>query len=117
MEIEDFAEPEIAVTAAITAALFSPRARKVMRKGLVYGMAGVLAAGDIVTSFAKSVGQGVQQAGEVAVQEARKTVEQASEKTEPETSEKAETAPTPRRKPATKAETAKATAGAGGRSA
>jgi hypothetical protein len=117
MEIEDFAEPEIAVTAALTAALFSPRARKVMRKGLVYGMAGILAAGDVATSFAKSVGQGVQQAGEVAVQEARKTVGQGDEKTEAEASEKAETAPASRRKPATKAETTKTTAGAGGRSA
>jgi hypothetical protein len=117
MEIEDFAEPEIAVTAALTAALFSPRARKVMRKGLVYGMAGILAAGDVATSFAKSVGQGVQQAGEVAVQEARKTVGQGDEKTEAEASEKAETAPASRRKPATKAENAKTTAGAGGRSA
>lgn len=62
MEPGDFVEPEIAVTAAVAAAIFSPRARKVMRKGLVYGMAGVLVASDTVTSFAKSVGQGVQHA-------------------------------------------------------
>lgn len=62
MEPGDFAEPEIAVTAAVTAALFSPRMRKLIRKGLVYGMAGVLTAGDTLTSFAKSVGQGMQQA-------------------------------------------------------
>lgn len=63
MDPENFVEPEIAVTAAITAALFSPRARKVIRKGLVYGMAGILAVGDTFTSFAKSFGQGMQQAG------------------------------------------------------
>lgn len=63
MEPGDFAEPEIAVTAAVTAALFSPRARKLIRKGLVYGMAGVLTAGDTLASFAKSVSQGMQQAG------------------------------------------------------
>lgn len=62
MEPGDFVEPEIAVTAAVTAAILSPRARKVMRKGLVYGMAGILVASDTVTSFAKSVGQGVQHA-------------------------------------------------------
>jgi hypothetical protein len=62
MEIQDFAEPEIAITAAVAAAIFSPRARKVARKGLVYGMAGILAAGDAVNTFAHSVGQGIQQA-------------------------------------------------------
>lgn len=64
MEFEDFVEPEIAVTAAVVAAIFSPRVRNAVRKGLVYGIAGVLTAGDTVTSFAKSVGQGVQQASE-----------------------------------------------------
>lgn len=63
MEPGDFVEPEIAVTAAVTAALLSPRARKVMRKGLVYGMAGILTAGDTLASFAKGVGQGMQKAG------------------------------------------------------
>ena len=63
MEPADFVEPEIAVTAAITAAICSPRARKVMRKGLVYGMAGILTAGDVVTTFARSIRQGAEQAG------------------------------------------------------
>ncbi|GLV60780.1 hypothetical protein KDH_75990 [Dictyobacter sp. S3.2.2.5] len=63
MEPADFVEPEIAVTAAITAAICSPRARKAMRKGLVYGIAGVLTAGDVVTSFARSMRQGVEQTG------------------------------------------------------
>lgn len=62
MDPESFVEPEIAVTAAITAVLFSPRARKVIRKGLVYGIAGILTVGETVTSFAKNVGQGMQQA-------------------------------------------------------
>ncbi len=118
MEIEDFVEPEIAVTAALTAALFSPRARKVMRKGLVYGMAGILAAGDVVTSFAKSVSQGVQQAGEAAVQEARKTVSQVGEgEKEAEANAAGEPVSAARRKTTTKTESTKATAGAGGRSA
>ncbi|GCE07394.1 hypothetical protein [Dictyobacter aurantiacus] len=63
MEPADFVEPEIAVTAAITAAICSPGARKAMRKGLVYGIAGVLTAGDVVTSFARSMRQGVEQTG------------------------------------------------------
>jgi hypothetical protein len=75
MEPENFIEPEIAVTAAITAALFSPRARKVMRKGLVYGMAGILAVGETFTSFAKSVGQGMQQASMPVTSEGQETKE------------------------------------------
>ena len=62
MALDDFAEPEVAVAAAVAAAVFSPRARNVMRKGLVYGLAGVLVASDTITTFAKSVGRGVQQA-------------------------------------------------------
>lgn len=69
MEPGDFAEPEIAVTAAITALICSPRARKVIRKGLVYGMAGILTVGDTFTSFAKSVGQGMQQTNPAQKQE------------------------------------------------
>ncbi|MGH2507663.1 MAG: hypothetical protein ACRDHZ_09720 [Ktedonobacteraceae bacterium] len=71
MDPESFVEPEIAVTAAITAALFSPRARRVMRKGLVYGMAGILTVGETVTSFARSVGQGMQQASMSATNDGR----------------------------------------------
>lgn len=63
MALEDYLEPEVAVTAAVTAALFSPKARKLIRRGAVYGMAGILKAGDAVAAFASSVRQGVQEAG------------------------------------------------------
>lgn len=63
MALEDYLEPEVAVAAAVTAVLFSPRARKIIRRGAVYGMAGLLKAGDAVTAFAGSVRQGVQEAG------------------------------------------------------
>ncbi|WP_338257944.1 hypothetical protein [Dictyobacter halimunensis] len=59
-------EPEIAVTAAVVAALFSPRARKLIRQGLVYGTAGVLMAGDAINSFARNVGRGFAQTGQEA---------------------------------------------------
>ena len=61
MKAEDFAEPEIAVTAAVTAALFSPGVRRMIRKGLVYGVAGLLTAGDTLATFAKGVAHGVQE--------------------------------------------------------
>ncbi|GHO73927.1 hypothetical protein KSD_16980 [Ktedonobacter sp. SOSP1-85] len=69
MDAENFLEPEVATTAIITAALFSPRVRKVIRKGVVYGAAGVLVAGDVVTSFARSLGRGMQVAASTAAQQ------------------------------------------------
>jgi hypothetical protein len=61
MELEDYLEPEIAVTAAVTAAVFSQRGRQILRRGAVYGLAGALMVGDAITSFARSVGQGFRQ--------------------------------------------------------
>jgi Pyruvate/2-oxoacid:ferredoxin oxidoreductase gamma subunit len=77
MALEDYLEPEIAVTAAVTAAVFSPRARKVIRRGAVYGLAGILAASDAITSFSRNVKQGIQEASTAAVEATRRTVEEA----------------------------------------
>lgn len=112
MALDDFAEPEIAVTAAVTAAIFSPRARKVIRKGLVYGMAGILVAGDTVASLTKSVGRGIQQAGTAATQAAQDAMQQGQEESRAETEEVKEDSSsaktsTPRRKTASKTEAAK----------
>ena len=63
MEFDDYLEPEIAVTAVVTAVVFSPGARRLLRRGVVYGLAGALMAGDAITSFARSIGRGVQEAG------------------------------------------------------
>ena len=46
MALEDFLEPEVGIAVALTAAIGSPRVRKVLRKGAVYGLAGILAAKD-----------------------------------------------------------------------
>lgn len=62
MALEDYFETEVGVAVAATAALFSPRVRKVLRRGAVYGVAGALMAGDAVVGFAKGVGRGAQQA-------------------------------------------------------
>ena len=61
MDLEDFLEPEVAVTAAVAAAIFSPQGRSWLRKGLVYATAGVLIAGDAMTSLTRNVSQGAQQ--------------------------------------------------------
>lgn len=66
MALEDFTDPEVAVVAAVAAAVFSPKVRGWLRRGAVYSMAGVLVAGDAISSVARNVGQGVQRAGATA---------------------------------------------------
>ena len=75
MEFDDYLQPEIAVTAAVTAVVFSPGARKLLRRGVVYGLAGALMAGDAITSFGRSI-RGVQEAG--ATLQSRAEQQQAS---------------------------------------
>lgn len=66
MDAEDFLEPEIAVAAAVVAAVTSPQVRGFLRRGAVLGLAGVIAAGDAVTTFGKGVTRGVQHAADGA---------------------------------------------------
>lgn len=61
LELDDFLETEVAAAVAATAALFSPRVRKVLRRGLVYTVAGGLIAGEVATSAARGISRGVQQ--------------------------------------------------------
>lgn len=98
MALDDYFEPEVAVTAVVTAALFSPRARKLIRRGAVYGMAGLLRAGDAVTAFAGSVKQGVQEARNSTAQHAPHTAHQA--KAEAVTTEAPSTNTTHKKAPA-----------------
>ena len=58
MALEDFLDSEVAVAVAATAALASPRVRGVLRRGAVYGLAGVLTAGDMISSFARGAARG-----------------------------------------------------------
>jgi hypothetical protein len=77
MALEDYMEPEIAVTAAVTAAVFSPQGRKVIRRSAVYGLAGLLVAGDAIASFSRNIKHGIQDASNAAIQATRRTVEEA----------------------------------------
>jgi hypothetical protein len=54
-------EREVAMAVAATAAAMSPRAREAVRKGAVYGLAGMLKAGDVVVGTAKGAARGAQQ--------------------------------------------------------
>jgi hypothetical protein len=66
MDLEDFWEPEVAVvagiTAAVTAAAASPRVRQVLRRGAVYGLAGLMIAGDKIADAARGVASTARQA-------------------------------------------------------
>ena len=60
MALDDFADPRVGIAAAATATLMSPRARNVLRRGVVYGVAGAMKAADAVSSAAKNVAQEAQ---------------------------------------------------------
>ncbi len=62
MALEDYMEPEVGVAVALTAAIASPGVRNVLRRGAVYGLVGILMAGDAVSTLAQGVKRGVQQA-------------------------------------------------------
>ena len=64
MDADDFLEPEVAVAVAVTAAVCSPPVRKVLRTGLVYGLAGLIIARDKVSNAAAVVKKNVQQAAQ-----------------------------------------------------
>jgi hypothetical protein len=66
MAMDDYLEPEVmvavAVTATVTAAVASPPVRKALRKGAVYGLAGLLTLGDKVYALAQDLAHNAQQA-------------------------------------------------------
>jgi hypothetical protein len=61
MALDDFIEPEVAIAVAVTAAVASPPVRKAVRTGAVYGLAGLLMAGDKIAALSRSAARGAQQ--------------------------------------------------------
>ncbi len=57
MDLDDVLDPRTAAAVAVTTVLFSPRVRRIVRRGTIYGVAGLLAAG----KFARRLPQRVQQ--------------------------------------------------------
>jgi hypothetical protein len=55
MDLDDYLEPEVMIAVAVTAAVASPPVRRVMRRGLVYGLAGLLTVGDKLAAGARTV--------------------------------------------------------------
>ena len=64
MALDDFLDSEVGVAVAATAVALSPRARRLLRRGAVYGVAGALKATDVVTATARGVASGVSSQGE-----------------------------------------------------
>ena len=64
MALDDFLDSEVAVAVAATAVAMSPRARRLVRRGAVYGVAGALKATDVVTAAARGVAHGVSAQGD-----------------------------------------------------
>ena len=60
MARDDGAEAKVAAAVAVTAVVFSPRVRGLLRRGAVHGLAGVLTAGDALAAFARGVSRGAQ---------------------------------------------------------
>lgn len=61
MALDDFVNPEVGIAVAATALVTSPAARNVMRRGLVYGLAGVMRLGDAASSTARGMADNAQQ--------------------------------------------------------
>jgi hypothetical protein len=70
MDLDDFWEPEMAVTAGVaavvTAAVASPRVRKALRQGAVYGLAGLMIAGDKIAGAARGLASAAPKAAAAA---------------------------------------------------
>jgi hypothetical protein len=66
MALDDYLDSEVAIAVAATAVALSPRVRRVVRRGAVYGVAGALKATDVVTAAARGVASGVSSQGERA---------------------------------------------------
>jgi hypothetical protein len=59
MPLENYAEPEVAVTAVVVGAAASPSLRHVVRRSLIYGLAGTLIAYDRSAAAVRGVFHGV----------------------------------------------------------
>jgi hypothetical protein len=61
MGIDDYVNAETGLLTAATAAAVSPRARELMRRGAVYGIAGAMRAGDVVAAAARGAVRGARE--------------------------------------------------------
>ena len=86
MDVDDLVASEVVVAVAATAVVFSSRMRRMARRGLVYGVAGALSAGDMLSSFGKGVAGGVQGAAQSMQAKGEEPSKQSDSETPSETS-------------------------------
>lgn len=77
MALEDFMDSEVGIAVAATAVVLSPQVRNFVRRGLVYGMAGVLKAGDTLSGAAQGVASEIQQTAASGMNAAQQTTNEA----------------------------------------
>ncbi len=61
MGIDDYLETRTAAAAATAAAVVSPKARDLLRRGVVYTLAGVLRAGDVTIAAGRGAVRGAKE--------------------------------------------------------
>ncbi len=83
MSLDDLLEPEVLIVAGVTAAVVSPPVRKVLHKGAVLGLAGLLIAGDKIAAAARGIGQGAQRMASSGTNGTSGTTEAAAPATHP----------------------------------
>jgi hypothetical protein len=71
MALDDYVEPEVAIAVAVTVAVASPPVRKVLRKAAVYGLAGLLTAGDRIAAVGRDIAERAKQSSETSTADTR----------------------------------------------
>lgn len=61
MGLDDYVNAETGLMSAATAAAVSPRARELLRRGVVYGLAGAMRAGDVVVAATRGAVRGARE--------------------------------------------------------
>jgi hypothetical protein len=80
-EFEDFVDSKVAITALVTAAVLSPQGRRTLRRGAVYGTAGVLMARDAVAGLGRGITRGFRGAASAAASGVQGVVQQPQDST------------------------------------
>jgi hypothetical protein len=80
-EFEEFVDSKVAITALVTAAVLSPQGRRTLRRGAVYGTAGVLMARDAVAGFGRRITRGFRGAASAAASGVQGIVQQPQDST------------------------------------
>jgi hypothetical protein len=77
MALEDFMDSEVGIAIAATAVVLSPQVRNVLRRGVVYGLAAVMKAGDTVGGAARTMATDAQSTMAEGAAAAQSTVTEA----------------------------------------